>query len=59
MTFVETEKKSMFRRLIDDLMAWAMALDYSSAEYTDDRIARLEKQVAELRDELRSSLPRS
>jgi hypothetical protein len=59
MTLVEPEKKSMFRRLIDDLRAWAMALDYSGAEYTLDRIAGLEKQVAELREELRRALPRS
>jgi hypothetical protein len=45
--------------LIDDLTAWAMAMDYSSSEYTLDRIAGLEKQVAELRDELRRALPRS
>ena len=59
MTIVEPDKKSVFRRLISDLTAWAMAMDYSGAEYTLDRIAALEKQVAELRDELRRSLPRS
>jgi len=58
MTLVEPEKKSKFRRLIDDLTAWAMAMDYSSSEYTLDRIAGLEKQVAELRDELRRALLR-
>jgi hypothetical protein len=35
-----------------------MAMDYSSSEYTLDRIAGLEKQVAELRDELRRALLR-
>ena len=59
MTIVEPEKKSAFRRLIDELTAWAMAMDYSGAEYTLDRITGLEKQVAELRDELRRALPRS
>ena len=59
MTVVEPDKKSMFRRLIADLKAWAMAMEYSGADYTLDRIAGLEKQVAELRDELRRSLPRS
>ncbi len=59
MTIVEPKKKSMLRRFMDHLIAWGDAMDYSGFDYTLDRIAGLEKQIAELRDELRRSLPRS
>ena len=59
MTLVEPEKKSMFRRFMDRLIAWEDTLGYSSGDYALDRIAGLEKQIAELRDELRQSLPRN
>ncbi len=59
MTLVEPQKKSLLRRLWDGFKAWEDAMDYSSADYALDRIAGLEKQIAELRDELHRSLPRS
>lgn len=59
MTFVEQDKKSLFRRFLDRVIAWENAMDYSSGDYALDRIAGLEKQIAELRDEMHRSLPRS
>jgi hypothetical protein len=35
--------------------AWLEALDYSSFDYTQDRIDRLERKVVELTEELRHS----
>jgi hypothetical protein len=55
MTIVEPVKKSVWRRFIDGLIAWENAMDYSSGDYALDRVVWLEKQVAELRDELRQS----
>ena len=59
MTLVEPDKKSLFRRFLDRVRAWEDAMDYSSGDYALDRIAGLEQQIAELRDELRRALPRS
>ena len=35
--------------------AWLQALDYTSFDYTQDRIDRLERKVVELTEELRQS----
>ena len=59
MTIAEPEQKSMFRRFWDRLIALEDAMDYSGLDYALDRIAGLEKQIAELRDELRRSQPGS
>ena len=53
MTLVESQKKSIFRRFWDRVIAFEDAMEYSGFDYTLDRIAGLEKQIAELRDELR------
>src|SRR5882672_4224451 len=34
-------------------VAWVAAMDYSAADYTNDRIGRLEREVGQLKDELR------
>jgi hypothetical protein len=34
-------------------MAWVTAMDYSAADYTDDRIRALEREVTQLKDEIR------
>lgn len=59
MTIVEPQKKSMFRRFWDRVIALEDAMDYSGFDYTLDRITGLEKQIAELRDELHRLQPRS
>ncbi len=33
-------------------MAWEAAMDYSAADYTNDRIGGLEREVEQLKDEL-------
>jgi hypothetical protein len=48
-----------FTRAWQTLKAWEEALDYSPLDYALDRIGGLEREVAELKDELhqvRSSL---
>jgi len=34
-------------------MAWVAAMDYSATDYTNDRIGGLEREVEQLKDELR------
>ena len=44
-----------FRRALSTVFAWLQAMDYSSFDYTLDRIERLEQEVGRLREELRQS----
>ena len=44
---------ALLRKLWASLMAWAAAMDYSAADYTNDRIGGLEREVEQLKDELR------
>jgi len=42
-----------FRRLMNNVARWSEALDYSGFDYTLDRIASVERELAELRDRMR------
>ena len=48
-----TSNKGKYRRFVATVGAWLQALDYTSFDYTTDRIDRLEQKVAELTEELR------
>ena len=43
------------RRALAAVFAWIEAMDYTSFDYTLDRIERLEREVGQLREELRQS----
>jgi hypothetical protein len=51
------KKKGVLKRLIETVMAWAKTVDYSSFDYTLDRVAGLEQELTKLREELHRSLP--
>lgn len=42
-----------FRRLMNKLAGWSEAMDYSGADYTLDRMASFERELAELKDRMR------
>ena len=46
-----TEK--LLRKGWDAILAWAMAMDYSTVDYANDRIRGLEHEVKQLKDEIR------
>jgi HAMP domain-containing protein len=48
-------EQGKFRRALAAVFAWTEAMDYSSFDYTLDRIERLEREVGQLREELRQS----
>ncbi len=42
-----------FRRLMNKVATWLEALDYSGIDYTLDRIAFVERELAEIKDRMR------
>ena len=48
-------KQGKFRRALAAVFAWTEAMDYSSFDYTRDRIDHLEREVEQLKEELRQS----
>jgi hypothetical protein len=42
-----------FRRLMNKVASWSEAMDYSSFDYTFDRIASIERELAALKDQMR------
>jgi hypothetical protein len=48
-------EQGKFRRVLATVFAWIEAMDYSSFDYTLDRIERLEREVGQLKEELRQS----
>ena len=48
-------ERGKFRRALAAVLAWAEAMDYSSFDYTRDRINHLEREVEQLKEELRGS----
>ena len=46
-------EQGKFRRALAAVFAWIEAMDYSSLDYTRDRIDRLEQEVGQLKEELR------
>jgi hypothetical protein len=43
------------RRALAAVFAWLKAMDYTSSDYTFDRIEGLEREVGQLKEELRQS----
>jgi hypothetical protein len=48
-------EQGKFRRALAAVLVWMEAMDYSSFDYTLDRIKRLEQEVGQLKEELRQS----
>ena len=44
-----------FRRALAAVFSWLQAMEYTSFDYTLDRIERLEREVGRLKEELRQS----
>ena len=44
-----------FRRALSAVFSWLQAMEYTSFDYTLDRIERLEREVGQLKEELRQS----
>jgi hypothetical protein len=42
-----------FRRLMNKVVRWSEAMDYSGVDYTLDRIASIERELAALKDRMR------
>ena len=48
-------EQGKLRRALAFVWAWLQAMEYSSFEYTMDHIERLEREVSQLKEELRQS----
>jgi hypothetical protein len=48
-------ERGKFRRALAAVFAWLEAMDYTSFDYTLDRIEHLEREVGQLEEELRQS----
>jgi hypothetical protein len=46
-------EQGKLRRALTAVFAWIEAMDYSSVDYALDRIERLEREVGQLKEELR------
>jgi uncharacterized membrane protein len=55
MTDAANHPVTKFRLVLATVFAWIEAMDYSSFDYTLDRIGRLEREVGKLKEELRQS----
>ena len=49
------QEQRKLRRALAAVFAWIEAMDYTSFDYTLDRIERLEREVGQLKEELRQS----
>ena len=47
------EEQGKLRRALAVVFAWLQAMEYTSFDYTLDRIERLEREVGQLKEELR------
>ena len=56
MTNDSKKRRGTFGRLIDAIVAWENAMDYTPYDYVLDRVCNLEREVLQLRDELRALL---
>jgi len=54
MTNNNKKRKGTFGRVIDAIVAWENAMDYTPYDYILDRVCNLEREVLLLRDELRA-----
>jgi hypothetical protein len=57
MTNDNKKQKGAFGRVIHVIAAWEKAMDYTPYDYVRDRISNLEREVSQLRDELRGLPP--
>ena len=48
-------KQGKLRRALAAVFVWLQAMEYTSFDYTLDRIERLEREVGQLKEELRQS----
>ena len=48
-------EQGKFRRALAAVCAWLQSMEYTSFDYTLDRIERLEREVGRLKEELRQS----
>ena len=48
-------EQGRFSRALAPVFAWLQAMDYSSVDYALDRIESLEREVGQLKEELRQS----
>ena len=48
-------EQGKLRRALAAVFAWLQAMEYTSFDYTLDRIERLEREVGQLKEELRQS----
>ena len=55
MTNDNKKRKGTFGRVIDAIVAWENAMDYTPYDYVLDRVRNLEREVLSLREELRTS----
>jgi hypothetical protein len=54
MTNESKKQKGAFGRVKDAIAAWEKAMDYTPSNYVLDRVCNLEREVLQLRDELRA-----
>ena len=54
MTNNSKRRKGTFGRLIDAIVVWENAMDYTAHDYVLDRVCNLEREVLLLRDEVRA-----
>jgi len=54
MTNESKKQKGTFGRVIDAIVAWGKAMEYTPWDYVLDRVCNLEREVLQLRDELRA-----
>ena len=54
MTNDSKKRKRILGRVIDAIVAWENAMDYTPYDYVLDRVCNLEREVLLLRDELRA-----
>ncbi len=55
MTNDSNTRRGTLGRVIDAIVAWENAMDYTPYDYVLDRVCNLEREVLLLRDELRAS----
>jgi len=48
-------EQGKLRRALAAVFAWLQSMEYTSFDYTLDRIERLEREVGQLKEELRQS----
>ena len=53
MTNESKKQKGAIGRILDAIAAWEKAMDYTPSDYVLDRVCNLEREVSQLRDELR------